>query len=108
MAMKKEKEIKKITEQIIKKYKPEKIILFGSYAWGKPGPDSDVDLFIIKKTTKKRWDRERELRLKIFPPILPIDLLIYTPKELKKRSESGDFFVNGIIGRGKVLYEQTK
>ena len=54
--MVKEKEIKKIAEKIAKEYKPEKIILFGSYAWGKPGPNSDVDLFVVKKqTTQERW-----------------------------------------------------
>jgi len=48
--MKNQKEIKKITKQIVEKYKPEKIIIFGSFAWGKPSKDSDVDLFIIKNT----------------------------------------------------------
>lgn len=47
--MKHQKEIKKITNQIVKKYQPEKIILFGSYAWGKPAKNSDADLFIVKE-----------------------------------------------------------
>ena len=51
-------EIKKMAEKIAKKYKPEKIILFGSYAWGKPGPNSDVDLFVVKKTGNTRMARK--------------------------------------------------
>jgi predicted nucleotidyltransferase len=97
--------IKKVTEKIVKEYKPEKIILFGSHAWGKPHPDSDVDLFIVKKSKKRQIDRMRELRMKLignnFPPM---DLLIYTPGELSKRLAIGDFFVREIIEKGQVLY----
>ncbi|MGB2762194.1 MAG: nucleotidyltransferase domain-containing protein [Minisyncoccales bacterium] len=99
-------EIKRITRQIVEKYKPEKIILFGSFAWGKPTKDSDVDLFIIKKSKKKRLEREYELRMKLlgnkFPPM---DLLIYTPKEVARRFEIGDFFIRDIFKTGKILYE---
>ncbi|MBI5306295.1 nucleotidyltransferase domain-containing protein [Candidatus Wolfebacteria bacterium] len=102
-----DKKIKDITEKIVKEYKPEKIILFGSYAWGHPTESSDVDLFIIKNSDKKKWEREYELRLKIFPPSLPFDLLIYTPKEIQKRLKMGDFFINDIINKGKVLYEYS-
>lgn len=102
-----QKELKKITKKIIKKFKPEKIILFGSYAWGKPTEDSDVDLFIVKDTNKKILDRERELQSLLFGNDFPaIDLLIYTPKELKKRLVIKDFFINDIIKKGKVLYEK--
>lgn len=99
--------LKKIIEKIVKEYKPEKIILFGSYAWGKPHKDSDVDLFIVKKSGKRRIDREYELRMKLisndFPPM---DLLIYTPEELDKRLKIKDFFVQDIINSGKILYAQ--
>ena len=99
--------IKELTEKIVKDYNPEKIILFGSYAWGKPNPDSDVDLFIVKESRKTQIDRMRELRMKLignnFPPM---DLLIYTPKELDRRLAIGDFFVREIMEKGQVLYEQ--
>lgn len=97
--------IKKIVDEIVKGYKPEKIILFGSYAWGKPRADSDVDLFVVKNSKKRRIDRARELRMKLlgnnFPPL---DLLVYTPDEIKKRLEIEDFFVLDIINHGRVLY----
>lgn len=98
------KKLKEVTQKIVKEYSPEKIILFGSWAWGKPGPDSDVDLFIIKKSSKGRINRERDLRLKLFPAGLPLEFLIYTPKETKRRLEIGDFFIKDILDKGKVLY----
>ena len=105
--MKHQKEIKKITDQIVKKYKPEKIILFGSYAWGKPTEDSDVDLFIVKKSGKRRIDRGRELRKMLFGNDFPaMDVLIYTPKELEKRISMEDFFIKEILSKGKVFYDK--
>lgn len=95
--------IKNITDLIVKKYKPEKIILFGSYAWGKPGIDSDVDLFIVKKTKNTR-ELARKIDGSIFPRPFPIDLIVYKPNQVKKRKEMGDFFINDILNKGKVLY----
>jgi len=99
-----QKKIQEIADKIAKKYQPEKIILFGSYAWGRPHKWSDVDLFIVKQSNKKRWEREHELRRKIFPPEMSIDLLIYTPREIKERVALGDFFVKDVINKGKILY----
>lgn len=103
--IKPELEIKRITRKIVEEYKPEKIILFGSYAWGKPHKWSDVDLFIIKKSKKRRIDRERELRTILFGNKFPaMDILIYTPKEVEKRLLIGDFFIKEILSKGKVFY----
>ena len=100
-----QEKIQEITQKIVKEFKPEKIILFGSYAWGKPGPDSDVDLFIVKKSKKRRINRERELRTKLFGnKFPPMDILIYTPWEIEKRLLIEDFFIKDILGKGRVLY----
>lgn len=99
--------IKQVSDKIAKEYKPEKIILFGSYAWGKPTSDSDVDLFIIKQSRKRQIDRMRELRKKLFRyDFPPLDLLVYTPQEMRRRISIGDFFIGDIISKGKVLYER--
>lgn len=101
----KKSQIQRVAKQIVKEYQPKRIILFGSYAWGKPGPDSDVDLFIIKESAKRRIDRERDLRRKLFGNNFPaLDLLIYTPEEVKKRMEIEDFFILDIVNNGKLLY----
>ena len=101
----KNKELKKITQKIVKEYKPEKIILFGSYAWGKPTEDSDFDLFIVKNSRKRRIDRERELLGHLFGYDFPaMDILIYTPTEIKRRLNIEDPFVKDIFSKGKLLY----
>ena len=99
-----EKEIQYITQQIIEKYKPEKIFLFGSAARGKPDLDSDVDLLIIKKQTPLYGaDRIRELS-RIIERNIPLDLLIYRPEEFEKRVQMGDPFLKSVLKEGKVLY----
>jgi predicted nucleotidyltransferase len=99
-----EKEIQNITKQIIEKYKPEKIILFGSAARGAMDLDSDADFLIIKeKTPFYGADRIRELSGMIDRDI-PLDLLVYRPEEFKKRLELGDPFLKAVLKEGKVLY----
>lgn len=99
------KEIKKIVSQIVKKYKPEKIILFGSFAYGKPKPSSDVDLLIIKRSRKKSVERIKEILMKT-ESNLPLGPLVYTPKEIRERLNLGDFFFQDILKKGKLLYEK--
>lgn len=96
--------IKKITKNL-KNYNPEKIILFGSYAWGKPTKDSDIDLLIIKKTKKGQYKRIPEARSYLYNVDNAFDILVMTPSEVNKRLEMGDFFIEDIINRGKILYE---
>lgn len=104
--------LKEITKKIVREFQPEKIILFGSYAWGKPGPDSDVDLFIIKKTKKNKHQRIDEVFDLIYNQKdfgkglfnIPVEPHIYTPEEIKKRISLGDFFIKEILEQGKVIY----
>jgi len=99
-----QKEIDTIKEQIIKKYKPDKIILFGSAARGDFNLDSDVDLLIIKQDTPFYGaDRIRELN-RLIERTLPLDLLVYRPEEFNKRLEMGDPFLKAVLKEGKVLY----
>jgi len=102
--MKHQKEIKKITDQIVKKYQPEKIILFGSYAWGKPARNSDVDLFIVKESDLPRRFRTTRVEKILGSVSFPVDVLVYTPKEVRERRSLGDFFVKNIFKKGRVLY----
>ena len=95
--------IKAITDKIVGEFHPEKIILFGSHAWGEPGPDSDVDLLIIKKTNDTRRTA-REIDGALFPRPFPLDLIVYDPEQIGRRQEAGDPWLNEILMRGKVLY----
>ncbi|MEK7482584.1 MAG: nucleotidyltransferase domain-containing protein [Patescibacteria group bacterium] len=103
--MNNQEKIKNIANQIVKNYKPEKIILFGSFAYGAPKPSSDVDLLVVKNSRKKRVERIKDLLMAIESD-LPVEPLAYTAKELKKRLDMGDFFFHDIISKGKVLYEK--
>jgi predicted nucleotidyltransferase len=95
-------------ERIVTELKPEKIILFGSYAYGNPTPDSDVDLLVIMKTAAREIDRYVAVSNLLYPRQFPVDILVKTPKEIdaepKKR---GNFFMREILRKGKVLYERS-
>ncbi|MBU4481541.1 nucleotidyltransferase domain-containing protein [Patescibacteria group bacterium] len=97
--------IKEITEKIVKEFQPEKIILFGSFAYGKPKPSSDIDLLIIKKSKKRKVERIKEVLMKVESEI-PLGPLVYTPKEIQERLYLGDFFFQSIFKKGKLLYEK--
>lgn len=99
-----EKELQNITQQLVEKYKPEKIILFGSAISGKFGEDSDLDFLIIKRNTPYRGiDRMREVR-GLIETDMPCDFLVARPSEIKERLKLGDPFVKLIIEGGKILY----
>ncbi|MBI3599860.1 MAG: nucleotidyltransferase domain-containing protein [Nitrospinae bacterium] len=98
--------ITQIVEKIKKYFQPEKIIVFGSFAWGNPTRDSDLDLFIIKDTKEKPRKRALEVRRIISEEnaFVGIDILVYTPEEFRKRMEMGDSFLSKIMKKGKVMY----
>ena len=100
--------IQAVADKIAKEYQPEKIILFGSYAWGKPHKDSDVDLFVIKETENSRTTA-REIDRSIFPRQFAIDLIVHTPEETEKSvNENKNLFIEDILRHGKVLYSNSK
>lgn len=96
----------KIVSQLVKTYRPEKIILFGSYAYGVPHEDSDVDLLIIKTTSQPFVDRLVEVRKILTDPSrsVPLGPIVLTPEELNARLSIGDQFIEEIVTRGEVLY----
>nr|MDO8077116.1 nucleotidyltransferase domain-containing protein [Candidatus Freyarchaeota archaeon] len=101
--------ISEIVEKLKSEYKPLKIILFGSYAYGNPVEDSDIDLLILKDTGKRRVDRFVEVKRIIYNPNrgVPVSPLVYTPAELEERLRIGDAFIKEILQKGVVLYERT-
>lgn len=97
------KHLNRIIEQIKLRYKPQKIILYGSSISGKITPHSDIDLLIIKKTKRRFIDRISDVLLSCDYDI-PLEPLIYTPDEIKSRVKMGDFFIKDILKNGKILY----
>ena len=99
-------EIKVQAKRIGEKFDPEKIILFGSYAYGKPTLQSDVDLLIIVDTNKSTLKLSSEIALSL-EHSFPLDIIVKTPQQIKRRLQNGDFFIEDIINLGKVIYERT-
>jgi predicted nucleotidyltransferase len=98
--------VHRIVEKLVAEYAPRKVILFGSYAYGKPGPDSDIDLLIIKETPDRfidRWVTVQQL-LKGTHRALPVETLVLTPHEIEKRMAIGDQFIAEILEKGEILY----
>jgi predicted nucleotidyltransferase len=95
-----------IVERLRVDYAPQKIILFGSYAYGTPRHDSDIDLLIIKETGDRFLDRWVRVRYVLSDPkrTIPLEPLIMTPQEVMQRLERGDQFLAEILEKGKVLY----
>jgi predicted nucleotidyltransferase len=96
--------ITNIARKIAESFNPEKIILFGSYAWGKPDRDSDLDIFVIMESTERPIKRAASLRRVLKDLYVPMDILVRTPEELKHRIEIGDPFIKKILRDGQVIY----
>jgi predicted nucleotidyltransferase len=97
--------IRRLARRIAEEFQPDKIILFGSYAYGEPTPDSDVDLLVVMPT---RNSFAQAIRIaEAIEPGCFLDLLVRPPRLLKKRLQWGDWFLREIVSRGKVLYEKV-
>lgn len=94
-----------VVKQIAEKFKPIKIILFGSYAYGTPTQVSDVDLLVVMESSLKESELSRSIRTTI-KYHFGLDLIVKTPDSLSSRIEMGDFFLKEILQKGKVLYER--
>jgi predicted nucleotidyltransferase len=102
------KSLRPAIQKIATELKPEKIVLFGSYAYGTPNPHSDVDLLVIMETKASPKDRSWAVSRLLLPRPFPVDILVKTPKEVEKALKTGDFFLKEILTRGKVLYDRSK
>lgn len=102
-----QKQIKGFGRRLAQEFKPRKVVLFGSYAYGKPRSDSDVDLLVIMPFNGNPVDKSVEMRLKL-QPRFPLDLLVRTPAKIKERLAMGDDFIKDIFDKGKVLYEAPR
>ncbi len=101
-----QKLIKQITARLVKNYHPQRIILFGSHAWGKPGKESDIDLLVIKRTQKNFVDRYVEVSRLLDELIMeqPMDILVMTPREISRNLKKGNYFIEKILEDGKRLH----
>lgn len=92
-----------IKDQLVKQYKPSKIILFGSAVNGEMSPDSDLDFLIIKDDKKDPYNRIVEV-YGLVKKNIAADFIVYTPQEFAERLKLGDPFINSILAEGRILY----
>lgn len=96
--------IQRYCDAIAAAFKPRKIILFGSYAYGKPTEDSDVDVMVVMPRKRYRRDLGWRNPVKV-PPAFPLDMLVEPEDRLEKRIEDRESFILDVTERGKIMYE---
>jgi uncharacterized protein len=98
-------QIRKFSQAVARQFHPEKIILFGSYAYGRPTEDSDVDLLVIMPRTRVRGERMSVRIRHAVPRNFALDLLVRTPADVARRLRWGDGFLREVMEKGEILYE---
>lgn len=95
--------IRRFAHDVAERFRPDKIILFGSYAYGTPHADSDVDILVVMPA-RNELDQAMRIRSSV-DYNFPLDLLVRTPRNFAWRLAEADDFLTEIIAKGKVLYE---
>ena len=97
-------EIQQVAQQIVERFQPQQVILFGSYAHGQPTTDSDVDLLVIMETEEQPLHTAARISAAIDHPF-PLDILVFTPSMFKASLERKGVFATEVATKGVVLYE---
>lgn len=98
--------IRQVVREIADNFRPEKIILFGSYAYGNPDVGSDVDILVIMNTLLRNREQAFEIARSV-EHHFGLELIVRTPDQLEKRIALGDPFLKEVVEKGKILYERT-
>lgn len=99
-------EIRDFVRSLVAQFRPERVILFGSYAKGRPRPDSDVDMLVVLDFKGKNLHKAVEI-IATLQPRFGVDLILKTPKQIDERLRSHDIFLKDVTRNGKVLYEAS-
>jgi len=100
--------IDRMVRRIVKRFDPEQIILFGSYARGEAHPDSDVDLLIVMPVEGSKREKRIEIRVALHDIPIPMDIIVVTPDEFERRRDIVGTIVRPAVREGKVLYARHK
>jgi predicted nucleotidyltransferase len=98
------KDIEAFVKRIVDEFRPQRVILFGSYAYGRPSADSDVDLLVVMSHREHSAVKAAEIRKQIRAGF-PVDLVVRSPREIRRRLAMGDAFIGDIVRRGQPLYD---
>jgi predicted nucleotidyltransferase len=105
-----EKMLRNMTRLIVEEFQPEKIILFGSYAYGQPEFHSDIDLLVVTNRHRRKsvFERDRLVAKVARPSGVAMDVIVRSPAELAYRLKIGDPFFREVMKKGQVLYERSQ
>ncbi len=98
------RDILRLSHRLAVEFQPQRVILFGSYAYGKPTPDSDVDLLVIMSFEGEAFWKSQEI-LNRLDPFFPVDIIVRRPEDVERRYALGDPLLREALDRGKVLHE---
>ena len=86
-------------------FRPQRIVLFGSHAYGRPTEDSDVDVLVVMKKARHRWMQTTQKIHEKVSAGFPVDVIVRDPDFLRERLREGDTFLEEITSKGRVMYE---
>lgn len=102
-----EHEIQRIVRRIVRRFHPERVILFGSYARGEAGPDSDVDLLVVMPFQGLRHHKQIEIRMALHDTRVPVDVIVTSPEDFAWRQRVVGTIEYPAVKEGKVLYANS-
>ena len=102
-----QKKIEEMVRRIVERFHPDQIVLFGSYARGQAGPDSDVDLLVVMQVHGSKREAQLQVRLAIHDIHLPKDVIVVTPDQFERQRDIPGTIVRPAFLEGKVLYAKA-
>ena len=102
-----QEKIEEMVRRIVERFHPEQVILFGSYARGQAGPDSDVDLLVVMPVSGSKRDLQLQVRLAVNDIRLPKDIIVVTPDQVERQRDIPGTIIRPAFLEGKVLYAKA-
>jgi uncharacterized protein len=96
--------IRAFVDEVVRRFQPERVVLFGSYAYGRPDADSDVDLLVVMRHRGAGAEQAARIR-HVVRSGFPLDLIVRSPANIRLRVKMGDSFIREILEKGEVLHE---
>ena len=100
--------IEEVVKRIVRSVQPEKIILFGSFAYGQPHKDSDLDILVVMESDLPRYKRSVPIYRALAGLLIPKDVLVYTPQEIEAWSTVPQAFITTVMREGQIIYEKKQ
>jgi predicted nucleotidyltransferase len=98
------RQIKEYVHELVRLFSPDRVVMFGSYVFGEPRADSDVDLLVVMKHSGAAAEQAARIRRSIRAGF-PLDIIVRSPAAIRRRMAMGDGFIREILEKGKVLHE---